>query len=360
MVLRRVLSALSVVVVASGGIVLAAPKKGAAPAPSKTPPPAPPAAPDPAATPAGGGSGSAVQPIEDTPPSDMNGTDENPDAPKGLSSETTEVKTTTVAGPKKPAVYPVEEALRPLTLLQNMGEVSISPHAQVGDGASVPYAGGDALRARFGITNQVQLGFTYVFAGIYPDPAITTEYKYGIHSGKAIGFDVTVQLQPWLAVKLGVPLYLSPFAASIAGGVPVKFHVNDKFAIGGLDDLFNISVKKFAPDYYQEYNNAAAAQSLTNMTIQSPGHIRVSAYGIYQTAPNVAIIGKGGVDVGLASDSSNTAGGNMGVAGGTTTFLRGGVQWSPRRFIDVGGYLGFDDLAHIGSFGPAGFLALRI
>jgi hypothetical protein len=373
--LRRVLSVLSVVVVATGSLVTAAPKKGAPPAPAKgsasgsgsgsapAPTPAPAAATDPAATP-GGGSGSAVQMTEDTPPSDMNGTDENPDAPKSIGSETK--VDATAKGPKRAPAYPIEEALRPITLLQNMSEVSIAPHAQFGDGSSIPYAGGDALRARYGITSDIQLGFTYVFAGIYPDPAAAESasmptYNYGFHSGKAIGLDVTVRLQEWLAVKVGVPVYLSPVAVSIAAGAPIKFHFGDKYALGGLDDILNVRVNdKFAPDFYQEYNNARAEYELKSMTTQPYGHVRFSAYGIYQAKPDVAVIGRGGIDIGLSANSSAMAGNASGTGGGTTTYLRGGVQWSPRKFVDLGASLGFDDLAHIGSFGPAGFLALRI
>ena len=51
--------------------------------------------------------------------------------------------------------------MRPITLPQNMSEVAIGPHAQV----STRPAGTDALRARYGITRQVQLGLTYVLGG---------------------------------------------------------------------------------------------------------------------------------------------------------------------------------------------------
>ena len=94
-----------------------------------------------------------------------------------------------VAAPvaKKPTGYPIEEALRPITLPQNMAEVSIASALR-----SSPFADADALRARYGITPQVQLGLTYVFGGIYDDP--TTDEKTGkaFHAGKAVGLDVTV------------------------------------------------------------------------------------------------------------------------------------------------------------------------
>jgi hypothetical protein len=293
---------------------------------------------------------------EDTPPSDMNGTDENPDNPHALGGEQkVAVKTT---APEKPVGYPTEEVLRPITLLQNMSEVSISTHAQVGDGSSIPYAGAAALRARYGITSKVQLGFTYVFAGIYPDPAVTTQYSYGVHSGKVLGFDLAVMLQDWLAVQAGVPVYLDPIAVSFVAGAPIKFHFGDKVAVGGLDDLLNIKISKFAPNFYQEYYNAVGAQSVSTNTVTPDGYLRISAFAVYQAKPNLAWIGRAGIQSTLGTGGGSTAGTTM--TGGTQTFLRAGLQFTPRPFLDVGGYLGFDDLAHLGSFSPAAFLALRI
>jgi hypothetical protein len=41
-------------------------------------------------------------------------------------------------------------------------------------------------------------------------------------------------------------------------------------------------------------------------------------------------------------------------------FLRAGVNYTPKKFLDLGLSLGFDDMSETGSFGPAGFLAFRI
>ena len=48
---------------------------------------------------------------------------------------------------------PIEEVSRPITLPQNMSEVTIDPHMQVS-----PYEGSTSLRARYGITPKVQIG----------------------------------------------------------------------------------------------------------------------------------------------------------------------------------------------------------
>jgi hypothetical protein len=374
---RRLVSILGVSAVLTAGFVGAAPAKKDAPPPKKGGGTVAPAKDAPktgtagkgsgagsaaggaggagAGSAAGGGdaAGSAVQPIEDTPPSDMNGVDENPDNPHALTNQ--EPKVEGPAPVQKRVGYPIEEALRPITLPANMSEVSIAPHLQVS-----PFAESDALHARYGITPKVQLGLTYLYAGMYDrhevDPGLSK--STGVHSGKAFGIDVTVLVQNWLGIRVGVPFYVDPVAVSLQLAAPIKFSFGDKFALGGLDDLLNITLDRFAPSLYQEVYNAIGAQNDTNHTEQSRGHLRFSAYGVYQQQPNVAIIGRFGIDNDLGLSGGGAAGTSSG--GGTQTFIRLGVQWSPRKYFDFGGSLGWDSLATLGTFGPQLLLALRI
>lgn len=353
MTVRRLISVLSVVLVASATIVVAQPKKGGAKktpvapaktpvAPAKTPAPTPASGSGSAAAAAGSDAGSAVQMAEDPPPNDMEGTNENPDAPKTGDGSDAPIVAAPVA--KKAAGYPIEESQRPITLPKNMSEVSINPHAQV-----KPFAGSMALRARYGITRQAQLGLTYLLGGAFDDPK-TTESKVGFHPGKAVGLDLTVLIQDWLAVRIGVPVYIDPVAVSLELGAPVKFILTDKFALGGLDDLLNIRIAKFAPTFYQEAENAGNAAGYASNTALSPGSLHISAYGIYQYKPNFAIIGRFGVNFSDFSDTLHSS----------TTFIRAGFDFSPRKFLDVGLSLGWDDLSISGGFAPAGYLAVRI
>lgn len=298
---------------------------------------------------AGGSEGSTVQMTEDPPPSDMSGTAENPDAPKTLvDSETPAVAT--VAPPPVRAGYPIEEAARPITLPRNMSEVSLAPHAQVS-----PYAGSTALRARYGVTSRIQLGLTYVLGGIFDDPS-TLESKQGFHPGKALGIDVTYMLQDWVGVRLGVPIYISPLAVSLTLGAPIKFAFGDRFALGGLDDLLNIRLDRFAPTFYQELQNATNANETMTNTIKSQGELRVSLFGVYQYRPNVAIIGRTGVQMeDFATGKTDGCPGEC-----LSTFIHAGFNYSPRKYVDLGLSVGFDDLAHGGTFAPSGFLAFRI
>jgi hypothetical protein len=91
------------------------------------------------------------------------------------------------------------------------------------------------------------------------------------------------------------------------------------------------------------------------MGTQSRGSIRIGGFGAYQQAPNLALIGRLAVEVDDFSSNRNMAG-----HGGITTSIHAGAQFSPKKFLDVGGTLGFDDLAVLGSFGLALHLAVRI
>lgn len=353
---RRLWSISSVCLVAATvTVVTAQPKK---PAPKTPVAPAKDAAPaTPAPTPdAGSGSaaGSAVEP-EEPPPKDIEGRDENPADPNAATTEQPAV--VTPVKKTRPAGYPIEEALRPITLPQNMSEVSIAPHAQLGDYRGFGYMFTDALRARYGITRRVQLGFTYVLGGVYNDNAFdaTAEDKLAANPGKALGFDLTVLLQNWIGVRVGVPVYLKPVAYSLQLGVPMRFYLLDKLTVGGFDDLLNIKLSKFAPSFYHEGYNAQAEFLDSTNSAQSDGQLRFSTYAIYQQKPKVALIGRFGLEIENFSSRKTE-----GTGGGMFTFLRAGVQWTPRRWVDLGVSLGFDDLADLGSFGPAGFLAFRI
>jgi len=341
MSLGRLIPFVSAVVLAGAGSLAHAQAKQPAPAPAPAP--------------AGAGEGSAVQPIEDEPPADMEGTSEDPDAPRGTIDSTPTATTTTTTAAVEPVVkksgYPIEEAERPITLPVNMAELSIAPHFM-----SDPFTFSDALRARYGITRQVQLGLTYVYGGAFDDPT-TTASDRKFKAGKTAGFDVTVLITNFLAVKVGLPVYFDPFAMSFAAGAPLKFRFG-KFALGGMDDIVNIRIKEFAPRYDYEQFNQVVAEALDANTETSRGYIRFSAYGIYQKSANLAIIGRVGIENDLGSGGSSGLG--TGGGSGATTFLKGGVQFSPKKFFDIGALAGFEDLSRKGSFGLTGFLAVRI
>jgi hypothetical protein len=360
MTARRLISVLSVGLLATASVVAAQPKPAKKPAPKGAKRPLAPAKDASAGSgsaagsadgsAAGGAAGSTVQMTEDPPPTDMAGTAENPDAPRAAADPDAPVAAPIAVKVQPHAGYPIEEAARPITLPQNLSEVSLSAHAQVS-----PFIATAALRARYGITSQVQLGLTYVLGGIFPDPD-TVGASQAFHPGKAVGLDVTVMLQDWIGVSVGVPVYISPLAASLTLGAPIKFSFGDKLALGGLDDLLNIRLDRFAPTFYQEAQNASNAATNLSNTIHSQGELRVSLFGIYQYQPNFAIIGRAGIQ--MEDFATGTTAGCLGEC--LTNFISAGFHYTPRRFLDLGLQIGFDDLAHGGSFAPAGFLAFRI
>ena len=94
----------------------------------------------------------------------------------------------------------------------------------------------------------------------------------------------------------------------------------------------------------------------TDPSAPVPDELRVSVYGLYQYQPNFAIIGRIGVQ--MEDFSTSKTEGCVGDC--LTTFLSAGLLYAPRKYLDLGLSIGFDDLAHGGSFAPAGFLAFRI
>ena len=363
--MKRVVPLL-VCVVATFAFALAQPKKGA-PAPGKGSGSGSAAAPAPAAG-SGSGSGSAAAPPPDEgPPPDMEGKDENPGAPKFPGQEEKKPEDKVPEKKEKPSGYPTQEVERPITLPANMAEVSIGPHASVklgnraGGGDDIGYAGSDSLRARYGITRQVQLGLTYTFAGIYHDPKANGDLKF--KPGKAIGLDVTYLIKDFIGIKVGVPVWIYKSEAKDASGapaiglnigVPLKFKFFGKLAIGGLDDLLSINIVHFAPSLEYEYLNAFRAAAEDMSGVAPDGYIRLAGYIAYQKDPKLALLGRVGITFeDFASEKTNKG-------GGSTTFIRAGVEYTAKKYLDVGITLGFEDLSDAGSFGPWALLAFRI
>jgi hypothetical protein len=315
----------------------------------------------------GSGSGSAdAPPPDEGPPADMEGKDENPGAPHALPGE--EPKVVEKAPEKKVITgYPMEEVLRPITLPANMAEVAIGPHAQFSIKDDVGYAGSDTLRARYGITRQIQLGLNYTFAGIYDDPK-TAEDKVKFKPGKAIELNGTYLIKDYLGIRLGVPVWIykpgenadsSAPGIGVNIGVPLKFRFGEKFAIGGLDDLLSIKITQFAPSMEYEYLNAIRAALKDTKTATSAGFIRFSGYGVYQRSPKLALIGRVAITLEDFATTKTTAG-PAPLGGGIVTTIRAGLEYTVRKYLDVGIAIGFEDMADLGSFGPTALLAFRI
>jgi hypothetical protein len=277
----------------------------------------------------------AEAPVE-TGPADMEGTAENPTAPPDFDAPPPFVAPTVVSRPKG---YPIEEVWRPLTLPRLMTEVSLD----TGNTFS-PFVNGFTLRAHFGVTSKVQIGITYNIGGIYDDGRGTTTFN----TGKAVDINGRVQLRPWVAAQLSVPMYLQPFAASVTLGAPMKFRFSEQYALVVAEDVIDIRLSKFVPSLTNEAANEGNVSNVDTNTRTDQGNFRFSARGIYQYKRNVAFTGRFAVTL---IDFSTLRLGYLLKAGGQVTVKKG---------VDLSATLGFenlDDASH--SFGLQLGAALR-
>jgi hypothetical protein len=275
----------------------------------------------------GAGSGSAGAAVEmtddDKPSADPTGTRENPNAPKvGGDDENTEVRTG--APPPRRTGYPIEEVLRPITLPANTSEVALDLRTVF------EHADAEAeLRARYGITRQVQIGLLYDIGGVFADTAAMTSTKF--NTGKAAGLEGSYLVTDWAAVHVRVPVYMQPFAMGLTLGAPMKFRFADNFAVVALDNVVDITLHNFVPSFTSEAQNRANAFDIGRNNVKHDGNLRFIGGAVYQIDPKTAVFGTLGVEF---PDFSGTA----------TYPLEGVVQYSPSAKFDIAGRAGFDSL----------------
>lgn len=305
----------------------------AAPAAAQVIPDDPPDQPD--------GAGGETELDEDPAPiGDDTGAEENPDAPR--------VGEVAPDAPQAPAPratgYPLAEVLRPLTLPDFTSEIALVTSAYPS-----PVDLEVGLRARYGITRQAQIGVRYAIGGLYNDGKV--DDKVGWNTGKAVALDFGFLVTNWIAPRIGVPMYVDPFAVGLELGAPVKFRFGDRFAIVGFEDVVGIKLQKekFLPDPNSQRRNEALADVIANQNILTPdGYIRLDFGAVYQLRPDLAVTGRFGVTFDdFSGDDSPTS-------------LRGQIQYSPKRMIDLVGVMGWDRLDDNHTFHLTGALAFRI
>lgn len=289
--------------------------------------------------PSGGGDGQEVELGEDAPPPLDTG-DEDEDAPRiGVQQQTP----TTATPRSRTGVYPVTEVLRPLTLPDFTSEIRLETLFY-----PTPVDAEFALRARYGITRQVQLGLAYGIGGFYDD---AKRDKVRFNTGKAVAIDVSYLATDWIAPKLSIPMYVDPFAIGLALGAPVKFRFGDRFAVVGLEDVlaFKLIDGKFLPSLRTEKANERAVGELDSGTIQSDGYVRLDGGVLYQLAPDLVVSGRFGITFDDFSGDD------------AATSLRALVQLTPARSVDLVGEAGWDRLDETrGSIHLSAALAVRI
>jgi len=285
--------------------------------------------------------GQEVELEEDPPPEDMEGTAENPDAPRLVGQEAP-ADTGEAPAPKRTG-YPIEEVLRPITLPAVTSEVSLEVRSTFD-----PVDSELGLRARYGITRQWQVGLRYLIGGYYDDDPIMDD-SAAFNTGKAFGVDVSYLIFDWLAAKITLPFYVDPFAMGVTVGAPMKFNFGDKFALVALDDFLDIRIVDFVPSLVSEAQNEASVGLVESNTTTAKGNLHLRVGGIYQVSPQMAVRGNLVQTFADFGDDDNPTG------------IEGMVQYSPMKDLDVLGRLGFDRLDEASeSFGLLIAAAYRI
>ena len=278
--------------------------------------------------PAEGEGGQEVELEEDPPPEDMEGTAENPDAPRLVGDDETVTEAATTPAPKRTG-YPIEEVLRPITLPAVTSEVGLDVRSTFD-----PVDLETALRARYGITRQWQVGLRYLIGGYYDDDPIMDDAA-AFNTGKAFGVDVTYLVYDWLAAHVTLPFYVDPFAMGITIGAPMKFRFggeDDGWAIVALDDFLDIRIVEFVPSLVSERTNELFVDAVDTGTTTAKGNLHLRAGVIKQFSPQMAIKGNIVQTFQDFGDNDNPTG------------IEAAIQYSPTKDLDVLGRLGIDAL----------------
>lgn len=263
------------------------------------------------------------------------GASETPGAPDAaVGMERPVAEDAAPAQPVGPATYPVPLALRPIMLHGGMFEA--------GAGAGLfpsPAALTTTLRARYGITDQIEVGLRYAVLGADEDATVT---------GKAAAVDVVYGLTDWVAVQLTLPVLFDPFAMGVTLGAPLKFRFGDRFALFFGSDLISFKVKDFVPSVVDPRVNEARSDAVAVGTIVSSGNLRAVGGAIYQLEPHMAL----SVDTGVTVEFEELENPELPL-GATFTY-------SLAELLDLSGRLGFDNIGEGGTFSFAAALAVRL
>jgi hypothetical protein len=276
-----------------------------------------------------------VDPPASSPSDAPTGAEENPDAPVTDFEKPAKIETA-VSAPAAPADYPIERALRPITLPRRMAEVTVDAPNSFN-----PYVQSGLLGARYGITHQLQAGLRYGTGTLFDG-----EY----FAGKTFSIDGEFQVFHWLAAQVSVPMLVDPYSVGVVLGAPMKFTLLGRLRFDLLRDFLTFKVSRFAPSVVDAAFNERQVELDETNSVLPDGEIAANAAATWQLQPNMAIEARFGVrgrDFEFQSDSP--------------TAFDVGLVYSSTNRIDIGGRMGFADLNHTDqSFGLWLLAALRI
>lgn len=215
--------------------------------------------------------------------------------------------------------YPQAMVLRPITLLGGMVEAGLEAPVNPD-----PFALSGVVHARYGITDEIQVGVRYGLGFTADDTSA---------AGKAVAVEAVYQVFDFAALQVAVPFAWDPFGAAITVGVPVKFVISDKLAIVGGQNLVTVRLGDYYPSvdpvFESPDQNAAAAARLNTNTEIDDGEIRVFGGLTYQASEEFAV----GGDIGVRAVDFKMRDAAVPI------FLRG--TYSPEPNIDIGARAGF-------------------
>jgi hypothetical protein len=341
MLRRNLVPALALVLVAISTAPAMAQKAGAGKdgkAP-KAPAPAPAPAPDPV-----GGDSAPAEGLEPATEGDGDGGEEGdrPNDPDAMTTKSDDDDATAMAKvrPTK-ATYPIAVIERPLTLTRNQAEVTLDVPVVFDVGAT------QVLRGGFGVTQDIQVGVSYA-VGL--ERFKTEGTQKGFEPGKALSIDGAYTVIPdHLAVTLSIPLYFSPFAASVSIGAPFRVRLHKKFALIGGNDLLAVAFNRWPVVVADPaYNLAQTAFDVPGQGSFDRGILNINAGAQVQYKPNLVFTGMFGIHFPDFSDSARPVSATV------------GATWTRGKNLDVGARLGMSDLSSSDTFGLAISAAYRL
>ncbi len=254
-----------------------------------------------------------------------------PDAPQG---------TRDVRGGPKPetpritkADYPTQLVLRPVTLAEAQAEIGLAVTFVNNDGNGLLWP---TLRAAFGITRDVEVGFTWAAFLTRFSPAAD---ENGIDTGKAFSLDGGLTLVPdWFAVRVRLAFYADPdvFGFGLVLGAPFRWRILPRFALFVGQDLLYIKLAKIAVDPADPARNLGEVANIARQVPTAAGRLNLAFGGIFQATDRTAVYASFAVGW---EDFSFTD---------QPYSLYVGVTHTPQQQVDLGLRTGFRRLEHAG------------
>jgi len=290
---------------------------------------------------ASGAPAASAAPPPPPPSRDPTGMEENPEAPDTDFERPVGAQVDAAASaPPVPTGYPIERALRPITLPQRMTEITIDAPNSFN-----PYVQSGLLGIRHGVTREIQAGLRYGTGTLYDG-----EY----FAGKAFSIDGEVQVFPWLAAQVSVPMLVDPYAVGVTVGAPIKAVVLGRLRFDLLRDFATFKLSRFAPSVVDAAENDRLVVADETNSVIEDGQLNLNAAATWQLQSNLAIEGRFGLkgrDFEFESDSPTAL--DVGL-------LYSSV-YSGANQVDIGGRVGFADLNQTDeTFGLWLVAALRI